>query len=138
MRKILLLALFLVPLSVRAATVNVYQLFQNVKAVQSGPSANATNTAPNGLYQTWDGSVNGSALKTQAFLVTVSAPGTASCTVQVVGSNDGASYVTYGATLTATNGAPAAGSGTVPFAYLGGYVTAISGTGAQCGLNVSG
>lgn len=75
----------------------------------------------------------------QAFQLTVKGSGTVSATAQIYGSNDGKNWLTIGSPVTAngTNLASTGALGTVPFAYYGALLTAISGANATATLTMS-
>ena len=76
----------------------------------------------------------------QGFQVTVTGSGNVSCTIQPVASNDGINWVNNGSTIaagSAANVSSAIGQTTVTNAYVGAFVTAITGTNASANITVS-
>lgn len=116
----------------------LYFPFQNVKAVQQGPLS-----YPNQIVAPTSANNPTSPAGSHSFVLVVKGVGTCSATVQIVGSNDGVSFVPYGAPVTASGPAtdltPATqqANGGTPYNYIGGYVTAISGTQAAATLELS-
>lgn len=91
---------------------------QNQIVQPSGPNANV-NSPPTA----------------QGFEVVVTGTsGNVSATVQPVASEDGVNFFNYGSTIVVSSASSPAvkdGSGSVPHAFFGAFVTAISGTGAK-------
>lgn len=116
----------------------LYTIFQNVKAVQTGPLSTPNQAVSPQSF----GSANSPA-NAQTFTLLVNGIGTCSATAQIMGSNDGINFVTIGAPVTAaaaTADLKAGIQGAVAsstYNYYGGYVTAISGTNAAATLTVS-
>lgn len=120
---------FLLALSSGRVDAAVYYLLTN---------ATVTNTVPPGPYNALTSGTTGGPTENQAFMIVVTGAAAASCTVQIVGSNDSKSWVNYGTPIVATVGSPQGANGTVPWPYIGAEITAISGTGAACTVTVSG
>jgi hypothetical protein len=114
--------------------------------------ATATSSAPTGTAPTASGTISpaqpnaptsGQGVSAvQSFVINVDgtdANGSVSCTVQLYGSNDGAHWATYGATVTAsgTGTGSTSATGTVPYLWYAAQVTAISGTAAKCSVRMN-
>lgn len=138
MRTLRALTLLLGLLWASQAHAGVYPLITNATATQTVVANTSTNTIANAQ------SILGGPLQNQVFVVAASGPNAPSCTVQIYGSNDAVTWVTYGSTIAASSfagGSPnagAAGTGTTPFVYYAALVTAISGTGTKCSVTMSG
>jgi hypothetical protein len=116
----------------------LYYPFKSVKAVQTGPLS-----MPNQAVMPLGQNNPNSPAQAHSLQVVVNGIGNCSATVQFVGSNDGVSWINYGAAVTAT-GANAditpgtgGGTGTTPYTFICAYVTAISGTQAAATAIVS-
>lgn len=119
-----------------------YVAFQRITVAQNAPNrrfgpANVIQPQNQGQGST------PSPTSQQAFVATVSGSGAVSATVQPVVSNDSLDWVNYGDPVTVAGTAStdtpvlATWSLTGPFAFIGAYVTAISGAGASCDCRVS-
>lgn len=117
---------------------SLYYPFQNVKAVQTGPLSN-----PNQWVEPSSANNPNAPASAHSFILVVNGIGICSATVQIVGSNDGVTFVNYGGPITAAGAAvditPATqqANGTTPYNFIGAYVTAISGTRAAATLELS-
>lgn len=116
----------------------LYFPFQNVKAVQTGPLS-----YPNQLVAPGSANNPNSPAGTHSFVLVVSGIGNCSATAQIVGSNDGVTFVNYGGPITAAGAtvdltpATQQANGQTPYDFIGAYVTAISGTRAAATLQLS-
>jgi hypothetical protein len=75
----------------------------------------------------------------QSFQLTVAGTGAVSASAQMYGSNDGKNWATIGSPITAngTTTATVVGLGSVPFAFFGALLTAITGTNALATVTMS-
>lgn len=110
-------------------------LLKNVTGVQSAPSAGVLPQGSEAVVSSPGYSSSAKNAPNQAFqLIVTGTSGNVSATAQIMASNDGNNWVTYGSPIVASaaaspNSASATGSG--PFGYFTAYITAISGTGAK-------
>lgn len=114
---------------------SVYYCITGAKAVQ----ANAL-VAANQIVQPLGQNNPNSPASAHSLQVVVNGIGLVSATVQFVGSNDGINFINYGSAVTVSSGqapATAATSGTIPWTFIGAYITAISGTNAAVTATVS-
>lgn len=114
---------------------SVYNLLQNQAVTSVGPN-------PQGQIVNPPGPVLPTAPTTQQTfeLVITGTAGSVSGTAQVVSSNDGINWITYGAPIVVASSylTGAAGlSGAQSWTFFGAYLTAISGVGATATLKMS-
>lgn len=113
-------------------------LCQNIAAVQSAPAGGSLPVGSNSINPTADTApIN---TQTQAFQLTVTGSGNVSASAQIIVSNDGVNWASYGSAIAATSGASpnlAIGSGAQPWQFFSAYITAISGTGAKATVTMA-
>lgn len=113
----------------------------NLATATAAQTAGAVGTSANPIVNApASESGAGSPPSVQAFVLTVQGSGNVSATAQIVGSNDGVNFVTYGAPIAAASAQTVSSQGqggVVPYQYYSAYVTAISGTNAVATVTVS-
>lgn len=110
---------------------------QTVAAVENGDGSNA---GVNPSFQPTNPAGSTSPSGSQGFQLVVTGTGNVSASAQIVVSNDGINWTSLGGALAATSTANVStaisGNSNTPYQYFGGYITAISGTGAKATLTM--
>lgn len=120
----------------------VYPIFSNITAAQTAPSSSGKLPVGSQMVSPLSQNNPNSPAANHAFALTVTGAVGDSATCQALGSNDGINWDNYGATFTATIGPSGVvgiktQSGTTPYNFVSGIVTAVSGTRPSASLNVS-
>lgn len=126
---------------------SIYTLLSPTNVIGTLPPAPVIRPIPVGERQSLQ-VINGNPLDAnlpvtppaqQAFQLTVTGTGAISGTVQIYGSNDAVHWLTIGSTITANGNTSVStgANGTVPFAFFGCLLTAISGTNARATVTMS-
>jgi len=96
-------------------------LCQNVTAIQTAPASGAIPLGSQSVNPAGGTSPINAAVQTFQLVVTCTGGGNCSATAQVMVSNDGVNWSTYGSTIVANSGASpntATGNGSVPWQFF--------------------